>query len=325
MSARFHHTLLVAGLLAGLGVASSVRADQALAPNESAASELLLRDEASVATPSLLDRLLGSGVGTSLRRRVTGVTGVTNASPRVGMEAISLTPLQPGLALLCDRGGAGALGLHQQCMLARLELDGSSLPGYGRGAGLNGAWFIDSAGLDLSFGLSWLSVEQPQRFDSTRGNLIGLPGLMDLSPLQITVPGVTLQARVALLGGTLNVGENGWLRLEAQSLRGDQPATRLWAQPLPVIDSDALRLSAGAGAFSGALTGRVIELQGSTGLLNSLDLGVSWRTPWRGELTVGATQYWSRGNTSDWPLRELPPAVEESSARVPYVRYHQDL
>jgi hypothetical protein len=322
VTARSHHTLLAAGLLAGFSVAPSARADQALNPADSAASELLLRDEAAVAAPGLLDRLLGAGVGTSLRRRVTSPS---TAAPRVGMEALSLTPLQPGLALLCDRGGAGALGLHQQCMLARLELDGSRLPGYGRGAGLNGAWFIDRAGLDLSFGLSWLSVEQPQRFDSARGNLIGLPGLMDLSPLQITVPGVTLQARVAQLGGTLDIGENGWLRLEAQSLRGDQPATSLWAQPLPVIDSDALRLSAGAGAFSGALTGRIIELQGSPGLLNSLDLGVSWRTPWRGELTVGATQYWNRGNTSDWPLRELPPAVEESSARVPYVRYHQDL
>ena len=56
-----------------------------------------------------------------------------------------------------------------------------------------------------------------------------------------------------------------------------------------------------------------------------LDLGVSWRTPWQGELIFGAQNVLNKTpDTSQWPLPDLP-AIEAPGGRIPYVRYKQDL
>jgi hypothetical protein len=315
--------LLSSALFAALGLlCAAAPAHMAVAAEPTPAAQLLLPEEAPNANPSLLDRLLGAD---SPRGRLQRPRPAASDPS----QAIRLPPVQPGLALLCERAVGGTLGIDRQCLLARLELDAGELPGYGRGAGLKGAWFIEQAGVDLSFGLSWLSVDQPQRSDAAcmppDSALIGLPSLFELSPLRLNIPTLEIDARAVQLGARLRFGSSGWLKLEGQQLRSSGQTVDLWGRAIPVIDSEALRLSAGYGAFSGALTGRIIELDGQPGSVSSLDLGLSWRTPWRGELSVGATQYWSRGDTRAWPLRELPPASEESSARVPYVRYQQDL
>ena len=49
----------------------------------------------------------------------------------------------------------------------------------------------------------------------------------------------------------------------------------------------------------------------------TLDLGVSWRTPWSGELSVGAQNLWTA------PIHS--PRDAESQARTPYIQYRQDL
>ena len=50
----------------------------------------------------------------------------------------------------------------------------------------------------------------------------------------------------------------------------------------------------------------------------ALDLGVSWRTPWRGEISVGAQNLWSA------PL-DAPRDADPNQARTPYIQYRQDL
>ncbi|SDE09218.1 hypothetical protein [Aquimonas voraii] len=280
---------------------------------------LLLGTEPSQNDASLLDRLLGvaSALGHDSQRPVRGP-----AAER-GFSGLGLSPSQPGLAILCDRGGAGAIGLSEQCMLARLELDATTLPGYGNGVGLSGAWFIERAGIDVNYGLAWLSVQQPQRFGAAPSLWPGLPGLSEATPLHLALP-TSGHAQRLSFGLGFELGEGGWLRIEGQNLRSQGRTVDLWGIPVPVFESDALSFSAGSGALSSTLSARSLELRGLPGVLNSLDLGITWRTPWRGELTVGATQYWSRGDTRNWPLRELPP-VEETAGRVPYVRYQQDL
>lgn len=46
------------------------------------------------------------------------------------------------------------------------------------------------------------------------------------------------------------------------------------------------------------------------------DLGVSWRTPWRGEISVGAQNFWSA------PL-DAPRDADPNQARTPYIQYRQ--
>ena len=53
---------------------------------------------------------------------------------------------------------------------------------------------------------------------------------------------------------------------------------------------------------------------------SAIDLGVTWRLPWRGELSVGAQNVWSSGNAPN-----SPTGPEPDQSRTPYVQYHQDL
>lgn len=97
---------------------------------------------------------------------------------------------------------------------------------------------------------------------------------------------------------------------------------------ISTLDQKALSFGVDHGPISGTLIGRSIEPQ--TGLpgsnltqdrrWNSIDLGVTFRLPWRGQLSVGAQNLWSSGSTSNTPV-----GPEPDQSRTPYVQYHQDL
>ncbi len=94
-----------------------------------------------------------------------------------------------------------------------------------------------------------------------------------------------------------------------------------------VMDQKALSFGVDHGPLSGMLTGRTMQPgAGLPGNLysdkrwNSVDLGVTWRLPWRGSLSVGAQNLWSSGTPSNTPI-----GPEPDQSRTPYVQYHQDL
>jgi hypothetical protein len=93
------------------------------------------------------------------------------------------------------------------------------------------------------------------------------------------------------------------------------------------VDQKALSFGVDRGPLSGSITGRTMQPEATTlnGLnpdrrWSAIDLGVTWRLPWRGELSVGAQNVWSSGTAPSSPA--LP---EPDQSRTPYVQYHQDL
>ncbi len=94
------------------------------------------------------------------------------------------------------------------------------------------------------------------------------------------------------------------------------------------LDQKALSFGVDHGSLSGMLIGRTMEPQvGIPGgnltpdrRWNSIDLGVTWRLPWRGQLSVGAQNLWSSGTPANTPV-----GPEPDQSRTPYVQYHQDL
>ncbi|MDF3982411.1 hypothetical protein P3W24_07940 [Luteibacter sp. PPL201] len=93
------------------------------------------------------------------------------------------------------------------------------------------------------------------------------------------------------------------------------------------VDQKALSLGVDRGPLYGSITGRTMQPEpGVSNGLNpdrrwsAIDLGVTFRLPWRGELSVGAQNVWSSGNAPNNP--SLP---EPDQSRTPYVQYHQDL
>jgi hypothetical protein len=93
------------------------------------------------------------------------------------------------------------------------------------------------------------------------------------------------------------------------------------------LDQKALSFGVDHGPLSGVLTGRTMQPQagltsnlGADRRWNSIDLGVTWRLPWRGSVSVGAQNLWSSGTPSNTPV-----GPEPDQSRTPYVQYHQDL
>lgn len=83
--------------------------------------------------------------------------------------------------------------------------------------------------------------------------------------------------------------------------------------------SKSLAVGGGYGAFSANVIGRVIETPGQP-RFEGVGLGVTWRTPWSGQLTLGAENVLTRGRNPFSPAGET-----EDEGAVPYVRYEQDL
>ncbi|MGH8234492.1 MAG: hypothetical protein ACREPU_09905 [Rhodanobacteraceae bacterium] len=94
------------------------------------------------------------------------------------------------------------------------------------------------------------------------------------------------------------------------------------------IDQTTLSLGIQHGIVRGAIVGHVLEPNMSGAAFDQnqrwsgIDLGISVRLPWRGELNFGAQNVWTSGRS---PLLFGPGAATPDQGRVPYVQYHQDL
>ncbi|HEX6614305.1 MAG TPA: hypothetical protein VF022_10610 [Rhodanobacteraceae bacterium] len=93
------------------------------------------------------------------------------------------------------------------------------------------------------------------------------------------------------------------------------------------LDQTTLSLGIEHGPVSGTIVGRTLQpaLPGAaldpSQRWSGIDLGVSVRLPWQGELSFGAQNVWSSGKQ---PLLN-PQDISPDQARVPYVQYHQEL
>jgi hypothetical protein len=84
--------------------------------------------------------------------------------------------------------------------------------------------------------------------------------------------------------------------------------------------SRQLNVGGGIGDFGVNVIGEVVDTPGRD-RWGSLGLGLSWRTPWSGQLTVGADNLVTRGKN---PFAPASTEGDDEGA-VPYVRYEQDL
>jgi len=201
------------------------------------------------------------------------------------------------LGLLCDRkpGLASAIGnLADNCLLASL---GNSRNARQTGVGASVA-----------------------RKGSRLG--VGFGNNRDVLPAWLA-PG---KANSRVNENTLTlIGEKNIGREATVSIAGTLARARLVApDAVPELadrwDIKTLSVGANVGRFGANVIGRVIESPQEPGRWEGLDLGLSWRTPWRGQLSVGAENVVTRGRN---PF--APRADDEDEGAVPYVRYQQDL
>lgn len=179
--------------------------------------------------------------------------------------------------------------------------------------------------VEFSLGLGWLRAESPLP-------RIGADQVLS-SPIDLALLAAPQgsayrldSARNLHAAGSWALSPNSTFNLSAALSRAE--LSPIWyGLSGPEIDWNQISLGMGVskGSIRGSIVGRINSLGGmEPGALEQrwggIDLGVSWRTPWRGELTLGAQ------NLLSVPLAPAPDSDSDpSKARVPYVQYRQDL
>jgi len=205
------------------------------------------------------------------------------------------------------------------CAAGRCDAGFAAAPG--SVVGTLGMGWSGASGIDLSYGLSWLERQGQAAhpadlpFGSVPQQAFVLPGLQPYA----------LESEASIFTrARWNLGDAAALDIAATLGRSrlSQAGSRL-APGLPGVDLDQLSLSLGmdVGSLRGAIVGHVLSsddpmLAGRR--WTALDLGVSWRMPWSGELSVGAQNLWSSSPPD--PARDT-----DAQARTPYIQYRQDL
>ncbi len=206
------------------------------------------------------------------------------------------------LSVVCDRktGLAGTIGnLANHCMLAALEQDvaprsrGSRQAVASASLGRGGTRVGVSMGNGQDALPAWLSPSgRSSRLDQNTLTLFGQKN-------------IGREATVSI-GGTL---------ARARLIPAGEMAPELsdrWT-------TKSLSVGATMGDFGANIVGRVVDTPAQPGQWEGLGLGLTWRTPWSGQLTVGAENVVSRGRNP------FSPGSSEDEGTVPYVRYEQDL
>ncbi|MEO6226658.1 MAG: hypothetical protein ABIO61_02220 [Thermomonas sp.] len=229
----------------------------------------------------------------------------TSAGPRWRFGSTTLEAtygLQSGdsLALLCDRRngiGSEIVQLANACVLA--SLDGDSV-GNGSRHG--------SAGATLSRNGNKVGVAVGSGRDT-------LPAWLAPNKLNNKV-----EQNDFSLFAEKNIGRDGFV-----SVGGTVARVRLVpAADVPQLadqwNTRSLNISGGIGSFGANIVGRVVNVPGESNVWKGLGLGLTWRTPWSGQLSVGADNVVTRGKN---PFSGT--TGQEDEGTVPYVRYQQDL
>lgn len=181
-------------------------------------------------------------------------------------------------------------------------------------ASLGLGWLAPDGSTDLSYGLSWLQSDR----DNVATPVFGAPWMAT------EYSGYGLESQSALFArGSWKLLPDAGFDIGASYGRDRLQPFSSFALPGQALDLDqaSLSLGVGAGSLHGIIIGHVMSsddpaLAGKR--WTTIDLGVSWRTPWRGEFRFGAQNLWSAPLT---PSTEIDP----NQGRMPYIQYKQDL
>jgi hypothetical protein len=226
----------------------------------------------------------------------------------------------PGMGVLCNSGSVitsvGSMAGH--CMLVNLGNQGlTQIPGK---TAVNGLLQLQRSRASLT-GSVGVGREILGANSSTIGNSAADRRLLNslLGP-----DTATIDSHNASLIGQISLGTQSWVSIGGTLARVRLiPTDQIRGGLPPEWDSGSLSLSGGRGNFGGEIVGQMIEVPGQSSRYSTVGAGVTWRTPWKAKLSVGADNLVTRGKN---PFG-LPDARADNTeeGRVPYVRYQQDL
>lgn len=268
-------------------------------------------------------------VGSALDWRLIDATSMLDGrigvrlSDHIGLRGgLSVAPLalsEPTLTLDCLANSYLDIA-NPDCGASRMSARRDSWLGGNLGASWSGSDF----GIDLGLALSWLEPALPRSLVPALNSAlpaVAAPGTASLP--QLVIPSHSL----GRFSDSTQLGARGsWYFSPNQSLDLGASIGRIRLNPDPVgthplWQQTALSLGVGGNVLSANITGRYHNplrgLGNDAQSWTGIDLGVTWHTPWRAELSIGAQN-----------LLSSPPlsgSEANSQARTPYVQYQQDL
>ena len=240
------------------------------------------------------------------------------ANPGLKLRAGLSVEANPGMGVLCNSGSVitsvGSMAGH--CMLVNLGAQ-QNAP-----AKINGVAQLQRGRTSLTgtIGIArdTLGPSSPLPFGTSSADKRLLDSLLGPNT-------ATLDSRNASLIGQVKLGTQSWLSIGGTLARARLiPAEQLHNGLPSEWGAASLSLAGGRGNFGGEITGQMIEVPGQTNRYSTFGAGVTWRTPWRAKLSVGAENIVTRGK-NPFGLPDARNVENEDEGRVPYVRYQQDL
>lgn len=255
-----------------------------------------------------------------------------NVNIGLGERLLTTPTTATSLEVSCLPGANSTLGLP--CWASAIGGSNPPVIASEYNAAIGAGWSNNSNfGLDITYNMSWLNGASAP-FSHIVPAAADLFGPVTDDPIASALPNIIVPGTAGYtsgLGSTLAAHAHWWPSMEdnidiGASLSRIQ-INALGFNPELSFNQAALSLGLSHGALSGVLIGRVISpaaMVNSGQHFSAIDLGVSWRTPWQGQLSIGTQNLWSSGT----PPLSLAPAARDpdaTQARMPYVQYHQDL
>jgi hypothetical protein len=255
-------------------------------------------------------------------QRIIRPAGKAAGSDSLQLRAGLSLEANPGMGVLCNSGSVitsvGSMAGH--CMLVNLSNQGLS-PIPGSKSSVNGSLQLQRSRASV-IGSVGVGRETLGGNLNSIGNSAADRRLLDSLLGSSTA---TLDSRNASLIGQVSLGTQSWVSIGGKLARVRLIPTDQIRGGLPAEwNSGSLSLGGGIGNFGGEITGQMIEVPGQANRYSSLGAGVTWRTPWRARLSVGADNIVTRGK-NPFGLPDARPDADSEEGRVPYVRYQQDL
>ena len=279
----------IAAALLALAFASGAVQAQSKAKRDAAVVPVLNKDSGKLEAVLLLEPAT-TGTGAGARWRF----GSTTLEATYGVQA------GDSLALVCDRqsGISSAIGqLADDCVMATLNGDNAgSLSRH------------SSAGASISRGGSKLGMAIGSGRDTLPAWLA--PGLRSAK----------VESSDFSLLAERNIGREAFVSVGGTVARARLVPAADVPQLADQWNTRSLSIGGGFGAFGANIVGRVVNVPGESEVFKGLGLGLTWRTPWSGELTVGADNVVTSGRN---PFSTT--IGKDAEGTVPYVRYQQDL
>jgi len=119
---------------------------------------------------------------------------------------------------------------------------------------------------------------------------------------------------------------DGWVSINGNLTRGKLIPASQFPKGVPTEwDKKTFELPEREKALSGEVVGNVVQIPGQDSNLQSIGAGLSWKTPWKGKVSLGAESVLSQGRSTNSSSTQAPIVDQRVDGVTPYVRVEIDL